>query len=119
MNLYDIAIARKLSGGGGGGGSSDFTTATVTIANNTNKIIICYCPSLFEVDEYDTGFPALIANAEQDAYSMSSEIFSAPLYKGSCLLRFDDEVTATITGSATQMNSMEIIVTGDCTITIS
>ena len=31
MNLYDIAIARKLSGGGGGGGSSDFTKAEVTI----------------------------------------------------------------------------------------
>lgn len=31
MNLYDIAIAKKLSGGGGGGGSSDFAVATVTV----------------------------------------------------------------------------------------
>lgn len=30
MNLYDIAIAKKLSGGGGGG-SSDFSTAEVTL----------------------------------------------------------------------------------------
>ena len=36
MDLYDIAIARKLSGGGGGGGgSSDFSTAEVTIINNS------------------------------------------------------------------------------------
>ena len=31
MDLFDIAVARKLSGGsGGGGGSSDFSTAEVT-----------------------------------------------------------------------------------------
>ena len=29
MDLYDIAVARKLSGGGGGGGSSDFKKVTV------------------------------------------------------------------------------------------
>lgn len=35
MNLYDIAVAKKLSGGsGGGGGSSDFSTATVTVTSN-------------------------------------------------------------------------------------
>lgn len=33
MDLYDIAVARKLSGGsGGGGGSSDFEQITVTFA---------------------------------------------------------------------------------------
>ena len=32
MDLYDVAVARKLSsGGGGGGGSSDFSTAEVTL----------------------------------------------------------------------------------------
>ena len=33
MNLYDIAVARKLSGGGGG--SSDFSTAEVTVINES------------------------------------------------------------------------------------
>ena len=31
MDLFDIAVARKLSGGGGGGGG-DFDTATVTFS---------------------------------------------------------------------------------------
>lgn len=31
MDLYDIAVARKLSSGGGGGGSSDLSTAEVTL----------------------------------------------------------------------------------------
>lgn len=75
MNLYDIAIAKKLSGGGGGGGSN-FKIANVTIisnsfdesyvpninesatayleieSGNTNAQIIVYedYPTIFEVD---------------------------------------------------------------------
>ena len=40
MDLYDIAVARKLSGGGGGGGSSDFSTAQVTIINESESFSV-------------------------------------------------------------------------------
>ena len=47
MDLYDIAVARKLSSGGGGGGSSDFYTAEVTLklapGQTTKSVrIACY-----------------------------------------------------------------------------
>ena len=48
MDLYDIAIARKLSGGsGGGGGSSDLSSAEVTLIPALENA---------QVSLYDPGF---------------------------------------------------------------
>lgn len=53
MNLYDIAIARKLSGGGGGGGTSVFPVFTALIVNDGDNAASCdltytECVSLIE-----------------------------------------------------------------------
>jgi len=45
MNLFDVAVASKLSGGGGGGGSSDFDVKTLTIVNGEVGDIV-FVPSL-------------------------------------------------------------------------
>ena len=33
MDLFELAVAKKLAGGGGGGGSSDFSTAKLTLVS--------------------------------------------------------------------------------------
>lgn len=113
MNLYDIAIARKLSGGGGGGGSSDFSTAKITIASGLTRWVMAFSLPII-VEELDD----LIGNLE-----ISKEEYSAPLsvvlYKGQCTgAVYTEDGTISVSGNAT-FDGEEIIITGDCTITIS
>lgn len=54
MDLFDIAVARKLSGGGGGGGSSDVVTGTFHTGNDTET-------QLVQVPYDGNGFPLFVA----------------------------------------------------------
>ena len=106
-DLFDVVVARKLSGGGGG--SSDFSTAQVTIINNEQSFVL-YFPNIFDNRVH--------------GYLDSSDIDGSPveavLYKGACHITYtsDDTLNISVTGNAT-ISRREVIVTGDCTITIS
>ena len=75
MDLYDVAVARKLSSGGGGsGGSSDFSTATVTIVNNaTGKTFDAIFPYIEDDYMYSSTSDGWVAGDKE-----------VVLYKGTC-----------------------------------
>lgn len=56
MDLFDIAVAKKLSGGGGGGGGgdSDFSLVQVTIYNNAQNGFRLMLPVLYGGTQYMT-----------------------------------------------------------------
>ena len=109
MDLYDIAVARKLSGGsGGGGGSSDFTTATVTLNNPTGKQF--YAPVLVLGGPFDYINP-LGGNVPSDNYAIV-------LYKGNALATVPNG-SVQISGAIESVGYNGYCITGDCTLTIS
>ena len=112
MNLYDIAIARKLSGGGGGGGSSDFSTAEVTITNNSADYVeldLCY--------GYNDVVRGNTVEAGVELDENDSITVDAILYKGN-FGTIAPMLNIVCTGGATY-NDGVLKITGDCTITIS
>ena len=116
MDLYDIAIAKKLSGGsggGGGGGSSDFSTATISFdgTNDTDSVHLTG-PFTYE------GIIELTADgAVGDG---PYEIVLAP--SGTEVWIEGNGTTFTVSGNIQHLggaSSPAYNVTGDCTITIS
>ena len=113
MDLYDVAVARKLSSGGGGG-SSDFSTATITAEGSGLTVF--------------TG-----ATIDEDGLATSSFIRlviplsptgTVILYKGKAFLELAEGVSKpTIPAGENNIyydNEIGMyVVTGDCTITIS
>lgn len=95
----------------GGGGSSDFSTAQVTVTRTEQKTI--FMPFLLD------GEHSAIMSSVED-----SGVYTAVLYKGVCVasaLNLGNPMiapTVAVTGNATS-EGFEIIITGDCTITIS
>ena len=127
MNLYDIAVARKLSGGGGGGESSDFSTAEVTIVNNT-EYRLAYsnnsaenCPYIENVEDFAGVVPYIMTDIEGE----SSLIVNVPLYKGMCIWdgtrglsgHVDNQIS--VSGDIVNNDGGFISITGNGTITIS
>lgn len=106
MDLYDIAIAKKLSGsgGGGGGGSSDFSTANITVTANEPLISL----GAFIVND------EMVSLLEMD----TSGTIQAVLYKGECHASYEGESTISVSGDITY-NDFQFVITGDGTITIS
>lgn len=125
MDLFELAVARKLSGGGGGGGgSSDFSTATVTITLNdgTKEYLEYYNPIFWEADEYDEGFPALAAVNMDVVVPYATNVVPIILYKGYGLLMFAAGIknSSIISGDCAfpgEYSNM-LLVWGDCSITI-
>ena len=111
MDLYDVAVARKLSsGGGGGGGSSDFSTAEVTVTNSTGAGL--ELPLAVIEDDATLGSIYLDINDTVDK--------SAVLYKNKAIASIPMFKTAIVTGNATVDPIIgAVLITGDCTITIS
>lgn len=104
MDLYDIAVARKLSGGsGGGGGNSDFSTAEVTIIPPVPMPVV--------------GFWIVDDEFGDTAIFIGTSTHTAILYKGQQVLYFDDAPSA-VSGAA-EIVDTSVLVKGDCTITIS
>ena len=112
MNLYDIAIARKLSGGGGGG-SSDFSTAEVVIEQGFSPKMTMYLPICYETSR--TSF-AVAVQIE------ASDTVTAILYKGILVAspNLEEGANVSVSGNC-EYNSewQQFVITGDCTITIS
>ena len=110
MNLYDIAIARKLSGGGGGG-SSDFSTATITVVGNLPASF----NGAFVVDDNETSW-------EGRMLPPISPTATVILYKGRAIIEDGDGQIAQIVIPPEETNIVYdddeeyYIVTGNCTI---
>lgn len=108
MDLFDIAVARKLSGGGGGGGGgdSDFSTATVTIVGGT---VNCGLPYLIN----DFGLQGIFVIPQ--GYPEGSHTIA--LWHGACIVEIQGNLS--VSGSIEDFGGGMYLITGDCTITIS
>lgn len=112
MDLFDIAIARKLSGGGGGGGSSDFSTAEVTIVGDGGL----------------TGIPLPIAVIDNGNIIMgiiiteeSPQTFTVPLYKSNAVLNIligGTSVAETSGDVVFDEDTGSLTVSGNCSISL-
>lgn len=111
INVTDIIedLAANWSGGGsGGGGSSDFSTAEVTVINNTEEMVSAYFPIIMENPS-----ACLTMNTAQ----IGTYTYNVPLYKGMAIL--GGLASATVTGDAEiDPEYNDILITGDCTITV-
>lgn len=117
----DGYIVLPKTGGGGGGGSSDFSTATVTL-------FLSGTAGIFLPEAYDYDSPVGdVTNALNIVYStgsyQSGETHKVVLYKGKLILFKDNQYyadTVSVTGNAIYdpIEGM-IVISGDCTITIS
>ena len=109
MDLYDIAIAKKLSGSGGGGGSSsDFTTATVTFVGD-DGLEGFYTPYIACIE---SNYLYVDYNYQEE----NSKSYTVPLYKGTAKIVIVDTVTST--SGAVSLNDRIATITGDCSITL-
>ena len=102
----------KINGEEAGGGSSDFNTAQMTIAGNQSSIGLT-CAYLYE----ESGEAALTVSSG----GIFLGEYTVPLYKGVATAQLDYEEigNVVVSGNATINEDGLIIITGDCTITIS
>ena len=102
----------------GGGGSSDFSTAEVTITNNSTSPMIVYAPIVVDSE----GQTCIVPSANAD----SLPTVNIAIYKGTTLAQFDETITHSLegirfstTGNAEVVDVGIVMITGDCTITIT
>lgn len=93
-----------------GGGSSDFSTAQMTVINNTNAPVQVDAPLAIVNGEYKFAGTSTLVEP-------GTEILNVVLYfgEGDCTVA---EGSVSVSGDA-ELDEGYIIVTGDCTITIS
>ena len=103
MDLYDIAVARKLSSGGGGG-SSDFSTAEVTFYSTSGQY------SVFGQTVGADGTTITIPLLDTVMAGTKAFVMTADLYTGG----ITDFIGAT--GDVT-VGANSIMITGDGTLT--
>ena len=109
-DLFDIIVARKLSGGGGGG-SSDFSTAILTVTRGEDIDGKMYIPNL-EASPIGTSlFPFLPSAVGTNTYEIV-------VYSGGTVLIYDGTCTVTVDGDIQAMGGGTYLITGDCTITM-
>lgn len=103
----------------GGGGSSDFSTAEVTITNNSSEEVQFYIPTYMNIPDYGAIIQSFMwTNSEEPTFEGEVVIpTNGELYVGSSLAQFTTSNTS-ITGNA-RLENGQLIITGDCTITIS
>ena len=98
------------------GGSSDFSTAQMMIINNTEYFVTFPSPQCLEENALGSGSPAMIYLYADRIEPATTKTIKAPLYKGGLYLISTNATS--VSGNATLMND-DVLVTGDCTITIS
>lgn len=114
MEYFDNLLGEQLTdGGGSGGGSSDFSTAEVSVENNTGELIDGRYVSVVDT-------PISTVRPMNALSFNSSRTYIVPLYKGSCNWVFDGTANVSVSGDI-EWNSENrtAFITGDCTITIS
>lgn len=112
-DLFDIVVARKLSGGGSGGGSSDFSMATVTVTNGSASDV--GLGGAFTMDVPGFGAFTIGQMGVEASATLTTQII---LYKGQGVASFSGG-TVTASGDAQPMGGGAFLVSGDCTFTVS
>ena len=110
MKISDMLFANAMmgEGGGGGGGSSDFSTAEVTISNDS--VYNIYLPCYYD-EEGDSG---------SDVVAPTSGTCYVILYKGTAYGAVNGASPESIvTTGAIEVDDLNLTITGDGTITIS
>lgn len=116
MDLYDIAIAKKLSSSSGGGGSSDLSTAKVTFIFSGTKPDIDYPETIYIQPNLDViTYANVITPLGADSVTLD-----VVCWKNKCeVANITDDSYISSSGSCEYDSDDELIyVTGDCTITI-
>ena len=98
--------------GGEGGGDSDFSIVQVTLTVAEGKAELSI-PVIFEQD----GMAALVCETLYNG--MSTRTVSTPLYKGMTVISIGSLSGNVTTTGACEYADDQLIITGDCTITIS
>lgn len=116
----NMLLGEQLTEGeGGGGGSSDFSTAEVTITNNSGEEVEFYLPIYMNIPENGVVIQGFMWTDSEEP-TIEGEVViptNGELFVGSTLAQFTTSNT-TVTGNARVENG-QLIITGDCTITIS
>lgn len=101
----------------GGGGSSDFSTAQVTVVNNSQSDAFNF---IMAVTMTNGGISATTGLALGTPVG-ETEVFNVALYKGNAHIQFesDEHLVITTSGNISDLGGGNYMVTGDCTITIS
>ena len=115
----NVNVIKGMLNSSGSGDSSDLNTAEVTITNALADVFkIVLLPVIIE-NEQMTGvagvYPLLLDT--QDSITLT-----VPLYKGQCLwfTSYEEYADYTFAGTGSvDVNPLGIVITGDCTITIS
>lgn len=113
MNLYDIAVARKLSSGGGGGGGSD--TATVTVIGGGDGALFGVVLDMSEEFGMPAGtYPSIINYVD----GLQSGTYTIVLWEGNTIAAVPG---VTVSGSIELIDEDNYVykITGDCTIDFS
>ena len=96
----------------GGGGDSDFTTAQVSITNNSDDNIIVICPIAIDADNESLAYGAVSLNASE------TSIVTMILYKGIGIVSTEGfGMISDVTGDIV-LEPTRAIVSGDGSITI-
>ena len=119
--ILNTMLDQLSSGDGGGGESGDFSTAEVTIINNSQVDSLSNCPNCWESNTLPVeNFPPVV-NSTALIATENTKIIYAPLYKGACFwtpteISLSDIV---LNGDISNFMNFGLLITGDCTITIS
>lgn len=129
MNRIENAVAS-----GGGGGSSDVTEAVITFVNNTMDLpyATVYFNDFSTGEEYITGFYTddeigVLTDMEGSSIGLqgtiTQKVYILDNMAVSVIITNSGGDTITVSGNATYLGEHDqmagIVVTGDCTITIS
>ena len=122
MDLYDIAIARKLAGGsGGGGGSSDFNKAEVTLIPKANYVSFglydpCYSEQPWGYHCFFVSNGQIVAGGPA-AYDPSGETFTVYFLGDSFSVEPNNAYESSSGEVSWNPDTNTLTITGDCTIT--
>ena len=118
MNMYDVLLAKKLSGSGGGGGSSDFSVANVTVINPGTDMNAIRLPVILEAGALAPEQQAVLFIAFVEC-EPGETVFKVPLYKGFCVYEAENSYIESTTGGVQyDENTFTMNITGDGTITL-
>lgn len=129
MDLFDVLVARKYSDGGGGGGSSIVEPIVVTV-NNTSAGSKSIGVMFMDADANHTAFQLFNGYIDTENGTIEAnagEVATGTVYclpnKAFMLADFVDSFSGcTLSGGAEfseVMGMTVVVVTGDCTITVS
>lgn len=126
MEYFDNLLGEQLTEGGGGGGG-DFTTAQVTIINGAGAERCVLIPRTSEAFLPFDPYPSI--SCYVSLLSNETTEITVVLYKGNCKVRSGDSGDQlngshvasgfVVTSGEAEIVEEGVLITGDCTITIS